>query len=189
MLDAGRRLLAQRGFRGLTLEAVALEAGVSKTSVTSHFGNRVGYMAMLFDSLMHDESLEIGASLRDPPWSSDHAMNWMRRVADLYEDVESSRAYHEIAANAFGDDSLRLRLARVFEWYREMGVQRLSTCEGSAALTAEERERLSALLNAVEDGLALQRGMDPKGFESRPVFELFGYLLQLYFADAAERSR
>ena len=189
MLDAGRRLLSERGFRGLTLEAVALEAGASKTSVVSHFGNRAGYLAILFDALIHDGSCVIAASLDEPPRGADHVTNWMRMVADLYEDVESGRAYHEIAANAFGDDALRRRLARVFEWYREMGVQRLSTCEGSSALTAEELGRLSALLNAVEDGLALQRGMDPEGFESRPVFELFGYLLQLYFSDAAGRSR
>jgi AcrR family transcriptional regulator len=185
MLDAGRRLLAERGFRALTLEAVALEAGASKSSLVSHFGSRVGFLAMLFDSLTHDASVQIGAEMGTDPAGTADVTLYMASLADLYSDAEIGRAFHAIAANALTDGQLRARLADMYRWYRELHMERLRACRGSDALTSEEILTLASLLDAVEDGLALQLGMDPDGFDPRPVFELFGHLVGLYFADRA----
>jgi AcrR family transcriptional regulator len=188
MLDAGRRILAERGFRALTLEAVALEAGASKTTVVEHFRNRAGFLAILLDSLMQDASVQIEMALRDHQDGGAEVGEYVGHLVELLTDVEAGRAFHEIAANALADEAVRRRLAHLFAWYREIGVHRLSLCRGSDSIAPDEMQGLAALLDAVEDGLALQRSMDPDNFDSRPALKLFGRLIELYFADQAKAN-
>lgn len=52
ILDAARRLLRARGADGLTMQAVATEAGVGKGTVFHRFGDRDGLTAALIDDYM-----------------------------------------------------------------------------------------------------------------------------------------
>ncbi len=52
ILDAARRLLRERGAEGLTMQAVASEAGVGKGTVFHRFGDRDGLTAALIDDYM-----------------------------------------------------------------------------------------------------------------------------------------
>ena len=52
LLDAGRRLFAQRGFKGTSVRALTAEAGVNLGAVSYHFGSKEGlYHAVLEDCL------------------------------------------------------------------------------------------------------------------------------------------
>jgi AcrR family transcriptional regulator len=54
ILDAARRLLRAGGADGLTMQAVATEAGVGKGTVFHRFGDRDGLTAALIDDYMRD---------------------------------------------------------------------------------------------------------------------------------------
>jgi AcrR family transcriptional regulator len=54
ILDAARRLLADRGPDALTMDAVASAAGVGKGTVFRRFGSRAGLAAALVDGEMRD---------------------------------------------------------------------------------------------------------------------------------------
>jgi len=54
ILEAARRLLAERGPDGLTMDAVACEAGVGKGTVFRRFGDRAGLAEALVDDHMRD---------------------------------------------------------------------------------------------------------------------------------------
>jgi AcrR family transcriptional regulator len=54
ILDAGRRLLAERGPAGFTMDAVACEAGVGKGTIFRRFGDRTGLAGALIDEDMRD---------------------------------------------------------------------------------------------------------------------------------------
>jgi AcrR family transcriptional regulator len=49
LLDVGRRLFAERGFEGTSIEEVAAQAGVSKPVVYEHFGGKEGLYAVVVD--------------------------------------------------------------------------------------------------------------------------------------------
>jgi AcrR family transcriptional regulator len=185
MLDAGRRILVERGFHALTLESVAFEAGASKSTLVEHFGDRTGFLAILFDSLMQDESLQLGSEMRRLRADHAGAEEYIRSLAMLYEDVDAGRAYFEIAANAMHEKDLRLRLADLFEWYRELRLKALGKFEGAEACTEQELEELAALLDAAEDGLTLRRSLDPRGFDLAPVLALLGSLVAAYLREKA----
>jgi AcrR family transcriptional regulator len=49
LLDVGRRLFAERGFEGTSVEEIAAKAGVSKPVVYEHFGGKEGLYAVVVD--------------------------------------------------------------------------------------------------------------------------------------------
>ena len=49
LLDIGRRLFAERGFEGTSIEEIAAQAGVSKPVVYEHFGGKEGLYAVVVD--------------------------------------------------------------------------------------------------------------------------------------------
>ena len=52
LLDIGRRLFAERGFEGTSIEEIAAQAGVSKPVVYEHFGGKEGLYAVVVDREM-----------------------------------------------------------------------------------------------------------------------------------------
>jgi AcrR family transcriptional regulator len=49
LLDVGRKLFAERGFEGTSVEEIAAKAGVSKPVVYEHFGGKEGLYAVVVD--------------------------------------------------------------------------------------------------------------------------------------------
>ena len=52
LLDVGRRLFAEKGFEGTSVEEIAAKAGVSKPVVYEHFGGKEGLYAVVVDREM-----------------------------------------------------------------------------------------------------------------------------------------
>ncbi|MCE0485656.1 TetR/AcrR family transcriptional regulator [Ornithinimicrobium sediminis] len=49
LIDVGRRLFAERGFEGTSVEEIAQTAGVSKPVIYEHFGGKEGLYAVVVD--------------------------------------------------------------------------------------------------------------------------------------------
>jgi AcrR family transcriptional regulator len=49
LVEIGRRLFAERGFEGTSIEEIAAQAGVSKPVVYEHFGGKEGLYAVVVD--------------------------------------------------------------------------------------------------------------------------------------------
>jgi AcrR family transcriptional regulator len=69
LLDIGRRLFAERGFEGTSIEEIAAKAGVSKPVVYEHFGGKEGLYAVVVDREV-DRLLSMATGLLD----GDHNM-------------------------------------------------------------------------------------------------------------------
>ncbi|MBV9379462.1 MAG: TetR/AcrR family transcriptional regulator [Streptosporangiaceae bacterium] len=64
LLDIGRRLFAERGFEGTSIEEIAAKAGVSKPVVYEHFGGKEGLYAVVVDREV-DRLLTMATALLD----------------------------------------------------------------------------------------------------------------------------
>jgi AcrR family transcriptional regulator len=69
LLDVGRRLFAEKGFDGTSIEEVASRANVSKPIVYEHFGGKEGLYAVVVDREMEQLLTRITSSLSNggPP--------------------------------------------------------------------------------------------------------------------------
>ncbi len=61
ILDAARRLLEERGYHGIGLDAIGREAGVSRQAVYLHFQSKAGLLLALVEHV--DEQHDLAASI------------------------------------------------------------------------------------------------------------------------------
>nr|WP_245929813.1 TetR/AcrR family transcriptional regulator [Allonocardiopsis opalescens] len=97
LLDIGRRLFAERGFDGASVEEIASRAGVSKPVVYEHFGGKEGIYAVVVDREMQRLLDMVAESLVD-----DHPRVKLERaaLALLRYIEESSEGFHILARDS-----------------------------------------------------------------------------------------
>ena len=158
LVAAARRVLARGGPSALTVQSVAEEAGTYPDSVRYHFGGKAGLVAAVVHSLVNDQNFraiarQSGAAPRDEVI---HQLT----VADgeLLLDRDSYRDFFALLAAVLPDPELRERIAELYAGYRTLyeGVLR-----SGGDLSDDEAAVLATLMNAVVDGLAVQKLLDP----------------------------
>jgi AcrR family transcriptional regulator len=172
ILETARRLLIERGFSALTIENISLEANETKASVTKHFGGKAGLIETLFDSLVHDTYVALVAAVDELPPGEERVGAYIAGLRTIAEDVDAYRAFFQIAPHALRDPELRPRMARLYEWYREVTLR---ACGVVLPDDPQVRRRLLAtagLVLAAIDGLALQVALDPAGIDDEYAFEV-----------------
>jgi AcrR family transcriptional regulator len=192
ILNAATSLLAERGYEAVTLENVAAAAGVNKASIRYNFGNKAGLIIAVADALIHDECLRLAADVESVPEDQrlHAAMVGIRR---MILDADSFRGFFDIFPHALREPELRARLFALYEWWYHQNLKWL----GLAVPNAESSDMLmglAELIAAIPDGLSVQVGLNPDGFElSRPLATLefllrnsMAQLLQIAADTAAE---
>ncbi|MFD7759076.1 TetR/AcrR family transcriptional regulator [Streptomyces microflavus] len=159
ILEAAATVIARRGVRGLRVEELAEEAGVSKALIYYHFEDRTGLLrrTLAFVNNRAERYTAEQAAAGQP--ATETPAGPLRRLEqalllelqDLPHVRENSTAWGELRASAVFDPELRgeLALASVI-WVREVADQ-LGEARPTApesALTASA-ERLTALLEGL----------------------------------------
>ena len=104
LLEAARRLVAQRGADAVTMDDVAAAAGVGKGTVFRRFGNRAGLMMVLLDE---DERANQQAFLFGPPPLGPDAPPMDRLVAFGRARIRFVHAHHALLSAANRDPHTR----------------------------------------------------------------------------------
>ncbi|MET8966964.1 TetR/AcrR family transcriptional regulator [Streptomyces hydrogenans] len=165
ILEAAARVIARRGVRGLRVEELAEEAGVSTGLIYYHFKDRTGVLRRTLEYIndraeRYTTAQDDGAEPPTPREELDQVL--LLELQDTPEVRENSTAWGELRASAVFDPVLREDLARAtLVWVQEVAgllgqVQPLAP----AATLAAAAERLTALLEGLSmrwlsGGLAL----------------------------------
>jgi len=104
LLDAARRLVAERGADAVTMDDVAAAAGVGKGTLFRRFGSRAGLMMVLLDE---DEQASQQAFLFGPPPLGPDAPPMDRLVAFGRERMRFAHTHHALLSAANRDPHLR----------------------------------------------------------------------------------
>jgi AcrR family transcriptional regulator len=172
ILKAATRLLAERGFEAVTLENVAAEAGVNKASIRYNFGNKAGMLMAVVDALIHDECLRIVADTENVPGEERlHAA--MLGIRRMIVEADSFRGFFDILPHAFRDPELRERMFSLYVWWYQQNLRWLGLGENKAVMDSDMLMGLAELIAAIPDGLSVQAGLNPDGFDlGRPLATL-----------------
>lgn len=159
ILEAAATVIARRGVRGLRVEELAEEAGVSKALIYYHFEDRTGLLRRTLAFVNNRaerytaEQAAAGQPAAETPTGPLRRLEQalLLELQDLPHVRENSTAWGELRASAVFDPELRgeLALASVI-WVREVADQ-LGEARPTApesALTASA-ERLTALLEGL----------------------------------------
>jgi AcrR family transcriptional regulator len=104
LLDAARRLIAERGADAVTMDDIAAAAGVGKGTVFRRFGNRAGLMMVLLDE---DERANQEAFLFGPPPLGPDAPPLDRLLAFGRERLRFVQTHHALLSEANRDPHTR----------------------------------------------------------------------------------
>ncbi|MEU7118848.1 TetR/AcrR family transcriptional regulator [Streptomyces zaomyceticus] len=170
ILEAAARVIARRGVRGLRVEELAAEAGVSTGLIYYHFKDRTGILRHTLEFI--NDRAERYTTERDPeaePLTAREELDevLLLELQDTPEVRENSSAWGELRASAVFDPILREDLARAtLVWVQEVAallgqVQPMAP----AATLAAAAERLTALLEGLSmrwlsGGLAIEHARD-----------------------------
>jgi AcrR family transcriptional regulator len=118
LLDAARRLIAERGPDAVTTDDIAVAAGVGKGTLFRRFGSRAGLMLVLLDE---DEKVEQQAMMFGPPPLGPGAPALERLLAYGRSRLEFVRAHHALLSDAGRDPQMRF-IAPVMFHHRHIRV-------------------------------------------------------------------
>jgi AcrR family transcriptional regulator len=104
LLDAARRLIAERGADAVSMDDVASAAGVGKGTLFRRFGSRAGLMIVLLDE---DEKAAQQAFLFGPPPLGPGAPPLERLLAYGRERLQFVRTHHALLSDAARDPQTR----------------------------------------------------------------------------------
>lgn len=156
ILEAAARVIARRGVRGLRVEELAAEAGVSNGLIYYHFKDRTGVLraTLRFINERAERYTSKVAPSAEPAGPRDELVQVL--LLELQDDAEvreNSTAWGELRASAMFDESLREDLAVATRtWVQEVAglVADIAPATSmSAALAAGER--LTSLLEGLSN--------------------------------------
>jgi AcrR family transcriptional regulator len=104
LLDAARRLIAERGADAVTMDDIATAAGVGKGTVFRRFGNRAGLMMVLLDE---DEQTNQQAFLFGPPPLGPDAPPLERLIAFGRQRLRFAHTHRELLSSVNRDPQSR----------------------------------------------------------------------------------
>ncbi|WP_327064910.1 TetR/AcrR family transcriptional regulator [Kitasatospora sp. NBC_01250] len=154
IMEAAARVIARRGVRGLRVEELAAEAGVSTALIYYHFKDRTGILRQTLEFISDRAERYTRQQLEGgQPLSAREELEQalLLELQDTPEVRENSTAWGELRASAVFEPELREDLARAtLVWVQEIAailgrVQPL----GSAVALAGAAERLTALLEGL----------------------------------------
>ena len=178
LVAAARTLLARGGFQALTVEAVAAEAGAYRDAVRYHFGSKAALVAAVVDSLAHDQSLAAVARAGELPSAAGRVQALVAADRQFVDDRDAFRDFFALLPHVVQDADLGARVARLYEWYRDLYSAAIAGEEGVAeGPEAVRRRDVASLMVAMTDGLAVQELLDPDPARLDRLFSLWEELL------------
>ncbi|WP_405775735.1 TetR/AcrR family transcriptional regulator [Streptomyces sp. NBC_00859] len=175
ILEAAVRTIARSGVRGLRVEEVAAEAGVSTSLLYYHFKDRAGLVrrTLEFVNERAGDSTEPGAAEdQSPRGVLEHQL--LMELQDTPAVREDSTAWGEMRAAAVFEPDLQPTLARSTQvWVDEIaGAIKASQLTGQARKDADPHAAAERLTSLVE-GLS-ERWLSGSLAQDRAVFLLRG---------------
>ncbi|TVX98069.1 TetR/AcrR family transcriptional regulator [Mycolicibacterium porcinum] len=156
ILDAARRLIAERGPDAVSTDDIAVEAGVGKGTVFRRFGSRAGLMMVLLDE---DETAEQDAFMFGPPPLGPGAPPLERLLAYGADRLRFVHCHQALLSDAIREPGVRY--SGPFTLHRTHVRMLLETAGTTGDLDAQT-DALIALLDADYLGhqLSLGRSLD-----------------------------
>ncbi len=142
LLDAARRLVAQRGADAVTMDDIAVAAGVGKGTVFRRFGSRAGLMMVLLDE---DERVSQQAFMFGPPPLGPDAPPLDRLLAFGRDRLRFAHTHHELLIAANRDPPSRYGAAAMV---LRTHVRILLASAGTTGDLDSQTDALLALLEA-----------------------------------------
>lgn len=183
LLEGARRLLERSGYASITLDAVAREAGETKSLIRYHFGSKQGLLVALVDWLMReytDDQRRLVDGVMD---GGDRLHGLAQSLVPMVRDTASYRLFFDLMVSLMHDPAMRPRAAGLLTMWRNLTASVLLPSQAQGV--PKEVMTLSSMTLALADGLALQVLADPDGVDVSQAMDLWEQCLSALLPPAS----
>lgn len=173
LLGAALELIAERGFRASSLQAIGERAGYSRGLVSARFGSKEGLLRELVTRMLD----RWGTDVRDPAVGSRIGAEALARVAGVHKSAiqqspDVMRALYMLLFESLSDmPELRGELGRLDQRLRSGTERRLRAGVKAGSVRRDvDAEAQATLFLAVLRGITLQWLVDPDGMDLDRVY-------------------
>jgi AcrR family transcriptional regulator len=163
ILQATMRLLATRGIQGTSLDLLAEEVGVAKSSILWHFGSKEELLLRVAERVVDEVARgPVQKILALPSFEERAEASWCFFSETLRQNPELRRVMlYLIFESVEGRPELRARLQQLYRGIREMYEAGLR----GVVHDTGQRQRLAVVAVASLDGIFLQWLLDPDAID------------------------
>ena len=188
LVAAAAQVFAEKGFNGASIEQISDDAGLSRGAFYAHFTDKGELFLAVLDDMVDQlqrfaadapdgpgpEAL-LEALARRPPWTLPSRAGWLQ-------------LYSEFRSHALRDGATRQRLATHYERLREVIADVIEAQFAALDVTLPMKASdLASMIVAFDEGLAIQRGVDPRAVRPDLLIDVLSTLVEA--AAALDRER
>ena len=183
ILEAAKKILSERGYAKLTLQAVEEESGEYRALVAYYFGSKQGLVDAIIESLMDAEDEELREHLEGIEEPEERVRTLIDEQRQISADWRGFRAFYELLPHIMRDDRLREDLAADYSKSRELDRQTLAAGGRGGD---QDLGKLAALSVAIVEGLAVQYAADQDSFDHEGTYRLWEDMVFAYLRQTPE---
>jgi AcrR family transcriptional regulator len=186
LVDAAEAVFARSGYHGASVDEIAREAGATTGALYSNFAGKEDLFLALFEERIaadvdeYSEIVATGATLEEQArGAGDRWMEILRERPNYFPLLIEFWSY------AIREPRLRKRLGERFAALRSGSARVASEAAerwGFSASSAETGERLGLFINALGNGLALEKLVDPDAVPDSIYGEFLAIIFQAFEA-------
>ena len=180
ILEAAKKILSERGYAKLTLQAVEEESGEYRALVAYYFGSKQGLVDAIIDSLMDAEDETLREHLEGIEEPEERVRTLIDEQRQISADWRGFRAFYELLPHIMRDDRLREDLAADYAKSRELDRQTLAAVRSGVGA---DLDQLAALSVAIVEGLAVQFAADQEHFDHEGTYRLWEDMVLAYLKE------
>ena len=183
ILEAAKKILSERGYAKLTLQAVEEESGEYRALVAYYFGSKQGLVDAIIESLMDAEDEALREHLEGIEEPEERVRTLIDEQRQISADWRGFRAFYELLPHIMRDDRLREDLAVDYAKSRELDRQTLAAGGRGGD---QDLGKLAALSVAIVEGLAVQYAADQESFDHAGTYRLWEDMVLAYLREIPE---
>lgn len=187
ILATAKKIIVERGFDALTLEAIAAEAPVNKAATRYHFGSKDGLIEAIVDEIVLTECAAIALQVPEGATIEERIDLLVDHVRVLVAGPEQYSAFYDILPHAVRTEALRKRLVVLYDVWSDAILGWLDLPRLDSA--PPEIRAMAELVAAMVDGLTIQAMIRGREMIPEQSFEALRRCLALSFCSIWRRPQ
>lgn len=187
ILAAAGRIVTERGYQALTLQAIAAESGVNKAGVWYYFGGKEQLVLALLEEVTVAESHHFGVRPAADATLEQRIDIIVGSARQVRARVERFAAFYELLPEASRDAELREHLMAYYQGWYEWAGEVLTPPGADGEAGARASARAGQFASILLDGIFLQMVVAAPGFDLEAALQDARRTLRCLLAPGAVR--
>ncbi len=156
ILAAAKKLLSERGYQGMTLQAISTEAKVNKAGVWYYFGGKQQLVLALLEDVTVGESLHFGTMPPESATLAERVDLIIGTPDQIRERVRRFKPFYELLPEASRDAELHSHLGDYYQGWYDWAAEVLAPAVDSSGTDGQRSAALGQLASILLDGIILE---------------------------------